>query len=85
MRDPSIMMSYERRENELSNDVYIFEKIILNYWVMYPKTWVSFFQGHPVHDIHMYSVHFSYVVKLEQRFLYKVLVHVHAIYNYMYM
>ena len=28
MRDPSIMMmvSYERRENELSNDVYIFEK-----------------------------------------------------------
>ena len=36
------------RENELSNDVYIFEKIILNYWVMYPKTWVSFFQGHPV-------------------------------------
>ena len=28
MRDPSIMImvSYERRENELSNDVYIFEK-----------------------------------------------------------
>ena len=27
MRDPSmIMVSYERRENELSNDVYIFEK-----------------------------------------------------------
>ena len=27
MRDPSIMImvSYERRENELSNDVYIFE------------------------------------------------------------
>ena len=49
MRDPSIMImvSYKRRENELSN-VYIFEKIILNYWVMYPKTWVSFFQGHPV-------------------------------------
>ena len=44
MRDPSIMImvSYERRENELSNDVYIFEN------VMYPKTWVSFFQGHPV-------------------------------------
>ena len=50
MRDPSIMImvSYERRENELSNDVYIFGKIILNYWVMYPKTWVSLFQGHPV-------------------------------------
>ena len=46
VRDPSIMImvSYERRENELSNDVYIFEKIILNYWVMYPKIWVSYFQ-----------------------------------------
>ena len=46
MRDPSIviMVSYERRENELSNDVYIFEKIIINYWVMYPKTWVTFFR-----------------------------------------
>ena len=31
MRDPSIMImvSYKRRENELSSDVYIFEKIIL--------------------------------------------------------
>ena len=54
MRDPSIMIvvSYERRENELSNDVYIVEKIInywvINYWVMYPKTWVSFFQGRTV-------------------------------------
>ena len=55
MRDPSIMImvSYERRENELSNDVYIVEKIILNYWVMYPKTWVSFFQGHPVWWVHV--------------------------------
>ena len=46
MRDPfiMIMVSYERRENELSNDVYIFVKIILNYLVMYPKTWVSFFR-----------------------------------------
>ena len=26
------------------------KKIILNYWVMYPKTWVSFFQGHPVYN-----------------------------------
>ena len=40
MRNPSIMImvSYERKQNELSNDVYIFEKLILNYWVMYPKT-----------------------------------------------
>ena len=33
IRNPSIMIivSYERRENELSNDVFIFEKMILNY------------------------------------------------------
>ena len=45
MRGPSIMImvSYERREN-------------LNYWVMYPKTWVSFFQGHPVYCFAIWKI-----------------------------
>ena len=35
-----IMVPYERRDNKLSNDVYVIEKIILGYLVIYRQSWV---------------------------------------------